>query len=243
MISLHGPYSWEILARVIGPEVVGLPYLSLLRLDDGICFRAGKTGEYGYDLLLDNGAARTLLEQIRALADEYDMVEAELPALDQCALENWFFNVRREGSAAVSPLELQLQWRTSRRKQYRGASALAQRRRAGISRRLTTLVAPSAIAAGDAVQLDGRDIGVIANAGHSPARGDHVASAFIDLPYASAGIARYTVTHDGVPVQVRTVSPPVINNRSLHVSPQLHSYATRAEFHFPDLVAHHAAAG
>lgn len=243
IISLNGPYAWEVLATMIGAEVIGLPYLSMLRLDRGICFRAGKTGEYGYDLLLDDDTATVLLDRVRGLADDYDMVEAVLPALDQCALENWFFNIRREGAHPVTPLELQLQWRTSRRKQYRGAEALAERRRAGIERRLTTLAAPSEVAVGDTLHLDDREIGVVANAGISRVRGDHVAIAFVDVPYASSGIARYTVLHEGVAVPVRTVSPPVINNRSLHVSPQLHSYATRADFDFPDLIPHHAAPG
>jgi glycine cleavage system aminomethyltransferase T len=243
IISLSGPFSWEVMAELLGPEVVGLPYLFLLRIADGFCFRTGKTGEFGYDLLLDAPAAALAWERLQELSPAYDMLEVELAALDQCALENWFFNIRREGRLPVTPIELQLQWRTSYQKAFRGSGALAQRRKDGIDRRLTTLVAAGPIAEGDSVQFEGSVIGEIVNAGYSPARKDHIGLALLDLPYASAGVRYDVVRSDGGAVRARTVSPPVINNRSLHVSPQLHSYRTRDEIGFPDLIPIHAPAG
>jgi aminomethyltransferase len=240
ILSVNGPYAWEVLGEVLGPEVIGLPYLSFFHLEEGICFRTGKTGEFGYDLLLPANRIEALIEQLQDLAAEFDLVEAGPEALEQCALENWFFNIRREGQVGVTPLELQLQWRLSYHKQFPGSDVLAELRRAGPTRRVTTLVSAEEISVGDSVFLDEQVIGSVVNAGYSPVRGDHVGLALLDRAYAVSGIGRYQVARNGQRVPVRTVSPPVINNRSLYVSPQLHSYRTREEDPFPSLLPEHA---
>lgn len=240
IISVNGPYAWEVLGEILGPEVIGLPYLSFFHLEEGICFRTGKTGEFGYDLLIPAERVDGLLQQLNDLAAEFDLVEAGREVLEQCALENWFFNIRREGQAGVTPLELQLQWRVSYRKEFPGSEVLAELRRAGAARRLTTLVSEEEISIGHQVILEEQAIGPVVNAGYSATRGDHVALALLDRAYAVSGIDRYQVAKNDGRVPVRTVSPPVINNRSLYVSPQLHSYRTRHEDEFPSLLPEHA---
>jgi glycine cleavage system aminomethyltransferase T len=235
-IGLHGPYAWELLAGALGPDVPGLPYLGLLRVDGVLCFRGGKTGEYGYDLLLPEDEADRAVAQIEELGRAFDLRRVGLEALEQCALENWFFNIRREGRAGLDVLELGLQWRVSSRKEaYVGAAALAEQRRRGPRRRLTCVLG-AAIAVGDAVVLDGETIGVVVNAGWSGTRGAFVGAATIDVRYAHPGVDRYAVAHDGATHPVRTVSAPVIDNRSMYVSPMRHGYATRGGDDFPPLV-------
>jgi hypothetical protein len=69
------------------------------------------------------------------------------------------------------------------------------------------------------------------NAGYSEIRGEWVALALIDLAWAYPRIEGWTIRGAaGSETQARSVSPPVIQNRSLGVSPQLHSYATRHEY-------------
>ena len=61
VLSLHGPWAWDLLAACLGADVLGMPYLSFLRCDGGtLCFRAGKTGEYGYELLVPRDGAEAL---------------------------------------------------------------------------------------------------------------------------------------------------------------------------------------
>jgi glycine cleavage system aminomethyltransferase T len=236
VLGLHGPYAWELCAAFLGPDLPGMPYLSLLRTEGVICFRSGKTGEYGYDLLVPAAEAAQARARIEELGRAFDLAHASLEALDQCALENWFFNVRREGRAGLSPLELGLQWRVSYLKDYPGAAALAEMRRRGPRRRLVCVLGAGPMAEGDRIALDGEPIGTVVNAGFSPTRADFAAAAIVDLPYAAAGVGRYAVEHDGARSPVRTVSPPVINNRSLYVSPQRHGYAGREGDVFPPLV-------
>ncbi len=131
LLGVHGPYAWELCAALLGPDLPGMPYLSLLHAGDAIWFRGGKTGEYGYDLLVPAARAGEVRAALEDLGRAFDLERASLAALDQCALESWFFNVRREGRAGLSLPELGLQWRVSYRKDYPGAAALADLRRRG----------------------------------------------------------------------------------------------------------------
>jgi aminomethyltransferase len=237
ILSLHGPYAWELLAEPLGPEVMGLPYLTFFHADRVTCFRGGKTGEYGYDLLVPFDDMPRLRERIEDAGAAFELGVASLAALEQCALENWFFNIRREGRAGLSPLELQLQWRVSHRKdRYVGAAALRALRQAGVSRRITCVVSPGSMAEGDEVSFEGAPIGTILHAGSSSMRGDWVGIALLDRAFAHAGVDRYAITRAGVSSPIRTVAPPVVNNRSLYVSPQRHSFQTRREDAFPPIV-------
>ena len=236
IFSLGGPYAWETLAVLAGPEVIGMPFLTFAHLDELICFRAGKTGEYGYDLLVPAEQSEAIWSRLLEAGRRFDLEIADRELLDLCALENWFFNIRREGRADVTPIELQLQWRVCHRKEYLGSAALAERRRAGPSSRLVCLISGAPLAAGDALVYEDRSVGTLVNAGFSSARGDHVALALVDTAWAYSGIDCLAVHRKNASVPVRTVSPPVLNNRSLYVSPQVHSYFARSEMKFPPWV-------
>ena len=68
------------------------------------------------------------------------------------------------------------------------------------------------------------------------AAGLHLALALIDVAWAYPGITSFQVGRPAGATAARSVSPPVLNNRSLSVSPQLHSYATRQDHVMPDMV-------
>jgi glycine cleavage system T protein (aminomethyltransferase) len=235
ILALDGPYAWELLALLAGPDVVGLPYLTLFHLDRWICLRAGKTGEYGYVLIVPREDLEGLYARLLELGAVLDASAANLEALDQCALENWYFNIRREGMEPVTPIELQLQWRVSYRKSYVGSEALMRRRREGPRQRLTCLVSGEPLLLGSQVSLNGRTVGRVVNPGFSSIRGDWVALGLLEIAWAHPGIDLFQVEIDGSAVAARSVTPPLLNNRSLHVSPQIHSYAARHEFNFPSL--------
>jgi aminomethyltransferase len=234
LVSLDGPYAWELLSLLAGADVVGLPYLTFFRDPRALCYRAGRTGEYGYGLLVPRAQRQTLLDELLRRGETLDAAPGSLEAIDHCALENAYFNIRREGREGATPIELQLQWRVSYRKNFVGSEALARLRASGTASRLTTLIAASPMAAGDAVTLADRPAGKVVNAARSATRGDWVALAMIDARWAHPGIDGFAVGTGGT--SARSVTPPLVNNRSLHVSPQLHSYASRGEFTFPPLV-------
>jgi glycine cleavage system aminomethyltransferase T len=235
LLGLDGPYAWELVSRVAGAEAIGLPYLTFFHADDWTCYRAGKTGEFGYGLMVPRDARDSLETLLLEKGEPLGVTRGTLDALDQCALENFFFNVRREGREPVTPIELQLQWRVSYEKDAVGLEALRRHRTTPVAVRLTSLIAERTVAVGADVHLDGEVVGRVVNAGWSATRGDCVALALLDVRWAHPGIETFTVSHETSAVPARSLTPPLLNNRSLFVSPQLHAYATRAEVAMPPL--------
>ena len=234
ILALDGPYAWELLGAAIDPEVIGLPYLTFYHREGMLCYRAGKTGEFGYGLVVPREQVAAVEARVRAAGEAFDLRAVSLGALDHCALENFFFNIRREGRERVTPIELQLQWRVSYQKECVGAEALSRRRTEGPTQRLSCLLADGELAPGDTVEADGATIGRAVSAGFSAARDAWVSLALLDVAWAHPGIDDLTVrTASGAAVRARVASPPILLNRSLLVSPQLHSYATRHEAPHP----------
>jgi glycine cleavage system aminomethyltransferase T len=239
LFSINGPYAWELAAALLGPEVNGIPYLSFLRRGDAICFRAGATGEYGFDVLVPKAQADATWQRMQELGEPLGAKEVGVEALDHCSLENWYFSIRTLHGApkgtVLTPLELQLQWRVSYEKEFVGSEALRARREAGSLRRATAFTSPTPVAAGQRVLYDGREIGTVLVATTSCTRGDGLGIALIDRDLAHPGIDRFVVDAPGGPVAMLTRTPPLINNRSLHVDPNRHSGRTRETDAFPPL--------
>jgi aminomethyltransferase len=231
--SVDGPYAWELTSALVGPEIVGAPYLSFIKLGDITCFRAGKTGEYGYMLLVPRALEPQTWARLNELGAPLDLAEADVAALDLCALENWHFTMRALNGLELGPSELQLHWRVDLDKEFEGARPLRERRAAGTQVRLTAFTARAAVAKGDVVTLDGQKIGVVADAGFSPTRGDWVGWAALDIGLAWPGVTRFVAGA----VPIATASPPLIDNRSLFVDPRKHHYRTREQDVFPPLVS------
>jgi glycine cleavage system aminomethyltransferase T len=235
LLSINGPYAWELLSEVISAEIVGLPFSAFFRGDDFICFRTSATGEYSYDLLVPRGQAPRWRERILETGKAFDLEVAGAAALNLCALENFVFNVGTDASGDVTPLELQLQWRVSYKKTYPGSVALAQRRKA-FTRRAVLLSAASELKSGDRLLREGREAGTLLNAGYSFARREWLALALLDREWAFSDVPLECVSRAGKITPARTLSAPAIDNRSLYVDPQRHTYAGRGENAFPPLV-------
>jgi len=232
-VSLNGPYAWELLSAVLSAEVIGLPYLGFYHGSGFTCFRAGKTGEYGYDLWLDRSGDDGLLERLLNVGGEYGLGRAGLSALDACSLENWVFNMRREGRARLSPIELQLQWRLSYRKAFPGSARLGELRRAGPRRRAVLVASEHELSQGDVLCFAGEPVGEVVLGERSPTRGDVLGIAVLAMPHAHPGVGSLEVARSGA--STRVISAPAVNNRSLYVDPQRHSYGTRSEHVFPPI--------
>jgi len=235
MLSIDGPFAWELIAALEGQEVVGFPYLSFFRpLPDRWLLRAGKTGEFGYDLLVPRGDVDAVSARVLDVGQRFDLHRVGMDALWHCALENWFFNVHVEGRAGLTPEELQLQWRMAPDKEFVGAAAVRARRERGPStRRIAGVVADEDLCVGDTVTFEGRAIGSIVSAARSLTTDEPIGIALLERRYAHSGIDRHRVDARDRSIRVTTVSPPFVNNVSLFVNPQRHSYVARAEIPFP----------
>lgn len=235
-IGLDGPYAWELLSRLFGAEVVGLPYLTFAHFGDIVCLRGGKTGEYGYELIVPATRAAEVEAQLHDVGEAMDATPGSLAVLDQASLESFFFNIRWEGAAGLTPLELQLQWRLDWNGHAVGLDALRVHRARGATRRVTTLLSPAAVAAGDAISLGDDVVGQVLNAGYSRCRSEWVALGLLDRSVAMPGIRRFIARTSEGDVEQRSVSPPLLNNASLFVNPQMHAWTIRHEVPLPPLV-------
>ena len=234
VLSLNGPFAWELMSVYDSPGVIGLPYRTFYRPEEGVlCLRVGKTGEFGYDLLVAKERADEIQQQFIDLAARFEGGSAGVDALDYCGLENWFFNARREGRRGLDPVELQLQWRLASGKAFFGHEALARRRADAGRRRLTAYRAESPTRDGAPVTLGDATVGEILRASPQLGKNGSFGLALIDTPLAHSGVDQFVI-HDGEQtVPMRTLSPPFVVNRSLFVRPMEHSWETRDEIPFP----------
>jgi glycine cleavage system aminomethyltransferase T len=223
--GVDGPYAWEVVAGVLGRVVVGMPYLTLLRRDDAFCLRAGKTGEYGYLVVVPRASAAEYEAKIAAAGGPIDLARVSLAALDVCALENWHFSMRNVTSdiaRRVTPIELQLQWRVVYARSFVGADALRKRRDEGVKTRVTCFTSPSDVPAGTRLRLGELDVGEVAAACASPTLAMTVGCALLEKPFAHPHLVL-----DAAGASVQTVTASLVNNASLRVQPHKHGYATR----------------
>ena len=113
VLSLDGFRAWEIVKKIFGPDIIGLPYLSIENyqfLGEPVRFiRAGKTSEFGYLLVAPVKIAAELFDALKAGVDERSGRLAGADAHDALRLEGRFFNIFREGEIVRDPLPLGLQ--------------------------------------------------------------------------------------------------------------------------------------
>lgn len=238
-LYVHGPFAWELLSNVYGPEVIGFPYLSFFRPDrNRICFRAGWTGEFGYLVVAPREELAAVDEQLTRAGAVLDAQRAGLDVVWHCAVENWSFNVHRyhalgHRALGLTPIELQQQARLSPTKRYVGRASIDARSAAGIQARIVGVVSSDELAIDAEIYLDAQKIGVVLDAVRSASLGAHVGTALIERRYSHSGITRYRLGPAAGDPALRTVSPPFLANRSLFINPQRHSYATRDELKLP----------
>ena len=223
-VSLDGPYAWELCAELFGSDVVGIPPLGMMLTDKAVLFRIERTGEYGYCALVPRDEWNSFADELQTKGAEFDLAQADAAAWSQAVLENFSFDMGREGRYDLTPMALQLQWRLSSRKErYPGSDAIRSLRESGWDQRLTLVSASDLIAPEAEVTCGGKPVGRVLASGYSPLRGDYVGKALIRRPYWHAGL-------DGFRVETRrltSISAPAIRAMSMKVSPYRHSFHTR----------------
>ncbi|MCO4746701.1 MAG: aminomethyltransferase family protein [Proteobacteria bacterium] len=223
VISIDGPFAWELLGAWDTPSAIGLPYLGAYSPREGVlAVRAGRTGEYGYMLVVPRAQAEGIWNELLA-ASPMPVTVVGKETLERASLENWVFEIDREGRSGLDALELQLTWRLDLHKDAVGLDAIRAHRDAGLRRRITALRSGKPLASGARVLCEGQEIGQVLAAAET------AVLSVLDTPWAEAGM---TYTVDGEPVHSQ--SAPFVVNRSLFVNPQRHSWAGRDEVELPE---------
>lgn len=233
IIGIDGPYAWELLKDLVGVKILGLRYLEFLE-DQGIggekvqIIRAGKTGEFGYQVMVDAAGVGEVWAAMKEAGKAYDAACAGYDSLERCRLENRFINMHREGAAVASPLELNCRVMVDQEKEeFTGSDALQQAMQADLPKRIVGLSiegsaedVPSLEAK---VSAEGQPLGTVVNSGFSPLLGKPIALALLDNECAFVGLD-IEVESESKTLAARTVSAPFVFNKSMVVRPQEDSY-------------------
>jgi aminomethyltransferase len=219
--GVDGFRSYAVMKELFGPDVLGLPYLSIETYE--LCgapvklIRGGKTSEFGYLLLVPAASAAAIWLKIEEAGAPHGIRPVGAEAHSMLRLDGRFFNVHEEGRRVRDPLALGLQWMIDfGGEECRGLEALKGRRAAGLTRKIVGVVpadADGALAIGDAIHAGGERVAEVVCAAFSPTLGRRIGLALFDLAYAYAGLDFQGADGRGV----RTVSMPPITPKSLTV--------------------------
>ncbi|MBW2275860.1 MAG: aminomethyltransferase family protein [Deltaproteobacteria bacterium] len=221
LIGLDGFKAWAVVKELFGPDVLGLPYLSIENYElDGVeikLVRGGKTSEFGYLLLVPAAEATAIWKRIEDAGAPHDLVPIGVQAHSMLRLDGRFFNIHEEGRAVRDPLPLGLQWMVDfDGDEFRGQQPLLDRREAGYAKKIIGVHpgdAAGALATGDAILHQGEQVAEVIVACDSPTLGRRVGLALFDLPYAYSGLE--LEGDDGRSIQ--TISLPPFTPKSLTV--------------------------
>jgi glycine cleavage system aminomethyltransferase T len=221
LFGIDGYAAWALVRDLFGPDVLGLPYLSIevyeLAGEEVRLIRAGKTSEFGYLLLVPASIASEAWLRLESAGERHGARPVGMRAHSMLRLDGRFFNVHEEGAAVRDPLPLGLQWMIDwEGEDFRGREALAERREAGLKRKIIGVIpedSSAGLAAGDEIDHRGESIARVVTAVRSPTLGGSIGLALFDLDYAYSGLL--LCCEDGR--RIRTVSMPPFTPKSLTV--------------------------
>lgn len=221
LFGIDGFQAWAVVKDLFGSDVLGLPYMSIETYTvDEIevkLFRAGKTSEFGYLLLVSAEAAEQLWLKIETVGEKYGIRPIGFDTHMALRLDGRFFNIHQEGAAVKDPLPLGLQWMMDLdAEDYRGMGALTARRERGLAQKIVGVVTAdreSPLAPGDKIYHQKQAVGAIVTATYSPVLGMNIGLALFEVAYAYAGLS--FEGDDGR--LISTISLPPFTAKSLSV--------------------------
>lgn len=221
LIGIDGFRAYAVAKALFGPDVLGLPYLSIETYDLGGApvklIRGGKTSEFGYLLLVPADAAGDVWRRAEDAGAAFGIRPVGAAAHSVLRLDGRFFNVHEEGRIVRDPLALGLQWMIDfGGGEARGFGAIAERRAAGLAKKIIGVIPAEeggALEAGDPVLAGAEEVARVVTAAFSPTLGRRLGLALFDVACAYAGLDFRGADGRGI----RTVSMPPITPRSLAV--------------------------
>ena len=217
VIAVQGPDSLALVDRVLGSlGTTGSPATSTgsfgvasIDVDGtrGWLARTGYTGEPGVEVVIPGAVAITLWD---ALLDA-EVVPCGLGARDTLRLEAGRLPHGNDLSREVTPFDARLGWAVKLdRGAFQGSDALARAKEQGPSRRLWGLEVSGRRPArqGNAVMLDGRQVGQVTSGTLSPTLGRPIALAYLDADLGPG--TQVTVDIRGNLTDAEVVRPPFL---------------------------------
>jgi len=222
VIGVDGFKAWSVIKDLFGADILGLPYLSIETYGfDGTdvkLFRAGKTSEFGYQLLAPVSIAEKLFAALCDGAKKVDGGVCSVSIHSDLRLEGRFFNIFGEGAKVKDPLVLGLQYMIDFDKEsFCGRDAILARRDAGLKNKIIGISAEKGIdlETGMSIYNGDKEVGKVQSVCFSYTLDATLGLALLDIDVAYSGLS-FNLKSAGGPV-VNTISMPPIIPKSLSV--------------------------
>lgn len=194
LIALQGPRAAEVLGALV-PDVAGMPFMSARRTSlegaSAIVSRCGYTGEDGFEVSIDAGAAADLARRLLAHAA---VAPVGLGARDSLRLEAGLCLYGNDIDTTTSPVEAGLTWSIGKRRReeggFPGDARVLREIAEGPGRKLVGLAPQGRAPArqGAVVQSrGGADIGMVTSGLFGPSFGAPVAMGYVAAEAAEPG--------------------------------------------------------
>jgi aminomethyltransferase len=223
LLSIDGFKAWAVVKELFGTDVLGLPYLSVERYDfqgeSVSLFRAGKTSEFGYYLMVPEAASAMLFEACLAIAVKNGGGLCGVDIHNDLRLEGRFFNVYAEGAALRDPLSLGLQWMIDFSKEkFTGREAIFTRREAGLKNKIIGICTEPGVKElkkGTPIFNGAAKVAEVTSSCFSYLLNAHMGLALFPVDIAYAGL-QFNLGSEKGPL-IKTISMPPIMPKSLTV--------------------------
>lgn len=201
-LSIQGPRSRETLAKLTDLDLstAALPYYhaahGVVAEVQALVSRTGYSGELGYELFYPRDYAEHMWDAVMTAGAEFGIAPCGLGALRSVRMEKKFPLYGLDLNETTSPLEASLGWTVRFDKgDFVGREAVVRQRDEGVARRLVGIAFEGTAflpKGGDAVSLDGRQVGSLTSSDVGHAIGRALGMGYVEP--AAAG--------DGTPVTV-----------------------------------------
>jgi len=213
-IAVQGPRSAEILAKLASIDPLSLNYYWCAYGD--VCghrmlvSRTGYTGELGFELYMDNEFAPEIWRALFDAGKPFDIKPAGLGARDTLRLEAGMPLYGHDIDDTTTPFEAGLGWIVKLKKgPFIGSQALAEQRRAGVTRKLIGFetLDRRVPRPGQDLKADGHVIGKVTSGGPGFAIDKMIGMGYVAISYAEPG-TELLLDLRGRDIPVRVVALP-----------------------------------
>lgn len=221
-LQLQGPKSGEIMRALFGDGIMDLRYYWLRELElDGIPLVVSRTGwssELGYEIYLrDSAFGDALWERIMAAGQAFGLKPGHTSSIRR--IEGGMLSYHADADITTNPYELGLDRLVNLEieAEFIGKAALKRIRDAGVQRRQVGLVIEGPAFKGPnttfwPVVKDGRTLGKVTSAIHSPRLGRNIALAMLSVEATAIGTEVEVLLRDG-PARATVVARPFFDPR------------------------------
>ena len=185
LLALQGPNSRALLAALTEADLAKLPYMWALPAQvagvRALISRTGYTGELGYEILIPVEHAHDFWGVVTEAGQKYGLAPVGMAAAFGLRIEKSYI-MRFDFAGGHTPYEVGLGWTVKLDKgDFIGREALVRRREAGLPERLVTILLDDDYvpAGGDAVLVDGQELGKTTSAAYGYTLGCPITLAYL----------------------------------------------------------------